>query len=70
MFYISGFYKFKKIINIKKNKKKLQNYFINNSIKGTIILSTEGINGTISGKKKKLYYFKYLSRCLKEQVDT
>ena len=54
MFYISGFYKFKKIINIKKNKKNLQNYFINNSIKGTIILSTEGINGTISAKKKKL----------------
>ena len=54
MFYISGFYKFKKIINIKKNKKKLQNYFINNSIKGTIILSTEGINGTISAEKKKL----------------
>ena len=54
MFYISGFYKFKKIINIKKNKKKLQNYFINNSIKGTIILSAEGINGTISAEKKKL----------------
>ena len=54
MFYISGFYKFKKIINIKKNKKKLQNYFINNSIKGTTILSTEGINGTISANKKKL----------------
>ena len=54
MFYISGFYKFKKIINIKKNKKNLQNYFVNNSIRGTIILSQEGINGTISGKKKKL----------------
>ena len=54
MYYISGFYKFKKIINIKKNKKNLQNYFINNSIKGTIILSSEGINGTISTNKKKL----------------
>ena len=54
MFYILGFYKFKKIINIKKNKKNLQNYFVNNSIRGTIILSQEGINGTISGKKKKL----------------
>ena len=54
MFYISGFYKFIKVINIKKNKKKLQNYFINNSIRGTIILSTEGINGTISAKKKKI----------------
>ena len=54
MFFIAGFYKFKKIINIKKNKKKIHNYLINNSIKGTIILSTEGINGTISSKKKKL----------------
>ena len=54
MFYILGFYKFKKMINIKNNKKNLQNYFVNNSIRGTIILSQEGINGTISGKKKKL----------------
>jgi len=54
MFYISGFYKFKKLINIKKNKKKLQNFFIVNYIKGTIILSSEGINGTISANKKKL----------------
>ena len=54
MFFIAGFYKFKKIVNIKKNKKKLQNYFINNSLKGTIILSSEGINGTISTNKKKL----------------
>ena len=42
------------MINIKNNKKNLQNYFVNNSIRGTIILSQEGINGTISGKKKKL----------------
>ena len=55
MFYISGFYKFKKIINIKKNKKKLQSYFLNNSIRGTLILSPEGINATISSEKKNLY---------------
>ena len=54
MIYISGFYKFKKIININKNKKNLQNYFIKNSIRGTIILSTEGINGSISAKKLRL----------------
>ena len=54
MFYIVGFYKFKKISNIRKNKKILQNYFINNFIKGTIIISTEGINGTISSNKKNL----------------
>ena len=54
MYYISGFYKFKKIINTKKNKKILQTFFINNSIKGTIIISREGVNGTLSGKKKNL----------------
>ena len=54
MYYTSGFYKFKKIKNLKKNKKELQNYFIKYSIRGTIILSSEGINGTISSNKKKL----------------
>ena len=55
MFYISGFYKFQKIINIKKNKKKLQSFFLKNSIRGTLILSPEGINATLSSKKKNLY---------------
>jgi len=54
MFYISGFYKFKKIKNIKKIKKKLQSFFIKKNIKGTIIISNEGINGTIAAKKKNL----------------
>ena len=56
MYYISGFYKFKKIKNIKKNKNILQNYFIKNGIRGTIIISTEGINGTLSAKKKKIRF--------------
>ena len=54
MFYISGFYKFKKITAIKTKKKILQKYFIENFIKGTIIISNEGINGTISSRKKNL----------------
>ena len=54
MYYISGFYKFKKIKNIKKNKNILQNYFIKNRIRGTIIISNEGINGTISANKENL----------------
>ncbi len=54
MFHISGFYKFKKLININKNKEILQNYFNRNSIRGTLIISPEGINGTISAKKNKL----------------
>ena len=54
MYFISGFYKFKKISNIKKNKKNMQVYFINKGIRGSIILSKEGINGTISAKRKIL----------------
>ena len=54
MFYISGFYKFKKIKNIKKIKKSLQNFFIKKNIKGTLIIANEGINGTISAKKINL----------------
>ncbi|RZO47814.1 MAG: rhodanese-related sulfurtransferase [Candidatus Pelagibacterales bacterium] len=54
MYFILGFYKFKKISDIKKNKKILQAYFINKKIRGTIIISKEGINGTLSAKKKNL----------------
>ena len=54
MYFISGFYKFKKISNIEKNKKIIQVYFINKSIRGSIIISKEGINGTISAKRKIL----------------
>ena len=52
MYYISGFYKFKKISNLKKYKKSMQVYFNNKDIRGSIIISKEGINGTISTKKK------------------
>jgi len=55
MFYISGFYKFKKIKDLRKNKKNLQNLFHKNYIRGSIIISTEGINGTISSNKKNIY---------------
>ena len=54
MYYISGFYKFKKISSIKKNKRIIETYLIKKKIKGTIIISSEGINGTISSKKKNL----------------
>ena len=54
MFHISGFYKFKRIKNIKKNKELLNNFFTKHGIRGTIIISLEGINGTISSKKKEL----------------
>ena len=68
MFTVFGFYKFKKINFLKKNKEFLQREILKNNISGTIILSQEGINGTIAGKKrnisqiikslKKVFYFK------------
>ena len=54
MFYISGFYKFKKIYRIEKAKKLLTDIFIKYKIRGTIIVSSEGINGTISSNKNNL----------------
>ena len=54
MFYISGFYKFKKIYHINKSKKLLNDIFDKYKIRGTIIISDEGINGTISSNKKNL----------------
>ncbi len=54
MYYISGFYKFKKILAIKKAKKLLNDIFNKYNIRGTIIISSEGVNGTISSNKKNL----------------
>ena len=52
MFNVFGFYKFKRINNLNKIKILLYPIFLDHKIRGTLILSTEGINGTISGKKK------------------
>ena len=54
MFTILGFYKFKKIKYLKKNKIFLQRLFIQNNIRGSLIISKEGINGSISGKSKNI----------------
>ena len=54
MFTIFGFYKFKKINFLRKNKEFLQREIIKNNISGTIILSQEGINGTIAGKRRNI----------------
>ena len=54
MFSIFGFYKFKKLNNLKKNKSILQLYMSKHQVKGAIILANESINGTISGEKKNL----------------
>ena len=68
MFKVFGFYKFIKIKSLKRNKDILQKFILSNNIRGTIIISKEGLNGTISGhikdiditikKLKSLFIFK------------
>ena len=55
MFVVFGFYKFKKLKFLKKNKIILQDFFIKYNIVGTLIISKEGLNGTISGKAKNIF---------------
>ena len=54
MFKILGFYKFFKVVSLKKNKKFINDLLIFNNIKGTIIISKEGLNGSIAGKPFKI----------------
>ncbi len=54
MYSIFGFYKFKKIKFLKKNKSLIQKEISKHNVRGTIILSTEGINGTIAGRKDNI----------------
>ncbi len=54
MFTVFGFYKFQKLNNLKKNQKILNSVLINNNICGSIIISKEGLNGSISGKKNEI----------------
>jgi len=58
MFTIFGFYKFKKINLLIKKSIILENSFIENDVKGTLIISKEGLNGTISGKQKNISLIK------------
>ncbi len=54
MFNVFGFYKFTKLSSLEKNKIVLQKLFLDFDIRGTLIISKEGINGTLSGKSKSI----------------
>ena len=58
MFTVLGFYKFKKLYLLKKKKIILQNAFIKKDVKGTLIMSKEGLNATISGNLKNIIFIK------------
>ena len=53
-FFIFSFYQFINLKNKDSIKKKLDLYFQNKIMRGTILLADEGINGTISGTKTDL----------------
>ena len=58
MFHIFGFYKFKKLSGLKSLKKTFQDMLLKNNVRGTIIFSNEGVNGTISGYKDNIFIIK------------
>ena len=51
---VVGFYKIKKISKLEKNKNLLKEFFSKSLVKGVVIISSEGINGTIAGKKNNV----------------
>ena len=67
MYRIFGFYKFKKLTALKSKKKFLHSLFTRNDIRGTIIISSEGLNGTISFKTNK---FDNIIKTLKNTFNT
>ena len=54
MFTVFGSYRFQKINDLRKNQKILNNILIDNNIYGSIIISKEGLNGSISGKNSDI----------------
>tara|TARA_Y100000817_G_scaffold310735_1_gene301831 strand:- start:1456 stop:2361 length:906 start_codon:yes stop_codon:yes gene_type:complete len=58
MFHIFGFYKFKKLSGLKSLKITFQDMLLENNVRGTIIFSNEGVNGTISGYKDNIFIIK------------
>jgi UPF0176 protein len=72
MLKLINFYKFVKIKNPVDNKLTFKKFLIDNKLKGKIIFSLEGINGSASGKQSNIYLLiKFLKeRFLFKEFDT
>jgi UPF0176 protein len=57
LFFTTAFYHFVSLNNVKSIQTIIQDYCDKKSIKGTILLANEGINGTISGEEKNILEF-------------
>ena len=65
MIEIFSFYKLKKLNKIKTLRKAIFNAIFENNAKGLVIISPEGINGTISGRKKDISVLsKYIKKII------
>ena len=65
MIEILSFYKLKKLNKIKSLRKKIFDKIFENNVKGLVIISPEGINGTIARKKKnRIILSKYIKRII------
>ena len=72
MLRLISFYKFVKIKNPVDNKLTFKKFLIDNKLKGSIIFSLEGINGSVSGKQSNIdLLIKFLKeRFLFKDFDT
>tara|TARA_Y100000590_G_scaffold35213_2_gene38290 strand:- start:538 stop:1422 length:885 start_codon:yes stop_codon:yes gene_type:complete len=52
---VIGFYKIKKVNKPEKYQNLIKKFLSDRSVRGTVILSAEGINGTIAGEKKNVH---------------
>ena len=65
MIEIFAFYKLKKLNKIKTLRKLIFNKIYENNVKGLVIVTKEGINGTIAGKKKDISILsKYIKKII------
>ncbi len=61
---ILSYYKFLNLNNLKKKQIEIKKNLLNLKIKGTVIISSEGVNGTISGADNDIYLFENFIRRL------
>ena len=73
---IAALYKFVSFPDYASRRSEILKFCIEKSIKGTLLVAEEGINGTIAGRKTNIYKFiqflktKHSAILLKEQEDT
>ena len=61
---ILSYYKFLNLNNLKKKQIEIKKNLLNLKIKGTVIISSEGVNGTISGADNDINLFENFIRRL------